>query len=157
MWLSLIVVSFPVTDIISSVDREVSCVNIVAFHSCLKKLRLMHSPVGSEVQLLVLNLIRVTLVLIPHTLNSYSSTDRRYCSWPSAFKNSALSRSSKRRRSQVRGLQNMFSIQYMQRMLPRVLDSTLQTRPPLKRKIFWGQYMKSRQQTVRGWKKKGEA
>ena len=99
MWLSLIVVSFPVTDIISSVDREVSCVNIVAFHSCLKKLRLMHSPVGSEVQLLVLNLIRFTLVLIPHTLNSYSSTDRRYFSWPSAFKNSALSRSSKRRRS----------------------------------------------------------
>ena len=53
-WESLVVVGLTISDIICSVDNEVSCIDVIALASSLEELRVMDNAWFFEVKLLVL-------------------------------------------------------------------------------------------------------
>jgi len=74
------VVGLTISVVISSIDDEVSCIDVKSFNCSFEKLRVMDNSMFLEVQLLVLNYRVITLVLTPQTFISSVSTFKSYLS-----------------------------------------------------------------------------
>jgi hypothetical protein len=93
---SLIVVGLSVSDVIGSVDGEVSSVDVVSLHCRFEQLGVVHCSVLQEVQLLILIQTTLTFMFTPQMRSSSAYTFKSYFNWPSSVRKSALSRLSKR-------------------------------------------------------------
>lgn len=88
--ISLVVIWFTYSFIISCIDCKVWCINMISFYCCFEKLWMMYCTVLFEIELLILILLYfLTFVLTPHNLNYSTSTFKSYLSWPYSVRKSA--------------------------------------------------------------------